>query len=482
MKQYFMKTIFAQSTGRGKAGVAVIRISGSDAFGSLQKLTTRQNFVPNRMYFAPLRDADQNLIDKAMVVYFKAPHSFTGEDVVELHTHGSIAVVRMLTNTLLNIGLSLAEPGEFSKRAFLNGKMDLTSAEGLADLIDSETEMQHRQAMRHMSGELEALCNLWREKLLKSLALMEAYIDFPDEEIPDSVLESTHNIIDDLKVSLQEKLGDNRRGERLRNGITMAVLGEPNVGKSSLMNFLSQRDVSIISDIAGTTRDVVETHLDIGGYPIILADTAGLRGGSDDVIEKEGMARALKAASAADIKIVMIDARKVEDTSKEILDLIDDNTIVVVNKVDLVDVRDATTDNASWLVSSLREASIATTQSRVDPEVRAGSPRSCGTRDDVLPIFISIKQKIGLDSLISSITAKAESLAGNGEAISITRERHRNHITMAVEALERCNIKDDLVLAAEDLRLAARNLSLMTGKIEVEEILGEIFQNFCIGK
>lgn len=470
-----MKTIFAQSTGRGKAGVAVMRISGADALTSLQKLTIRQSFTPNRMYLAELHDSDENLIDKAMVVYFKSPHSFTGEDVVELHTHGSIAVVRMLTNRLLNIGLSLAEPGEFSKRAFLNGKMDLTSAEGLADLIDSETEMQHRQAMRHMSGELEALCNLWREKLLKSLALMEAYIDFPDEAIPDTVLESTQNIIDNLKASLQEKLGDNRRGERLRNGITMAVLGEPNVGKSSLMNFLSQRDVSIISDIAGTTRDVVETHLDIGGYPIILADTAGLRGGSDDVIEKEGMARALKAAIAADIKIVMIDARKIDETSQEILDLIDDSTIVVVNKVDLVDDIDSSINVIAR--SNMRRVNL-TSFNKQD-----GLPQlASNLRNDDLAISISIKQKLGLDGLITAITAKAELLAGNGETISITRERHRNHITMAVDALERCNIKDDLVLAAEDLRIAARNLSLMTGKIEVEEILGEIFQNFCIGK
>lgn len=466
-----MKTIFAQSTGRGKAGVAVIRISGTDALPTLQKLTTRQQFEANRMYLAELHDSDKNLIDKAMSVYFKAPHSFTGEDVVELHTHGSIAVVRMLTSALLDLGLSLAEPGEFSKRAFLNGKMDLTSAEGLADLIDSETELQHRQAMRHMSGELEALCNVWREKLLKSLGLMEAYIDFPDEAIPDKVLESTQNIIDNLKASLQEKLGDNRRGERLRNGITMAVLGEPNVGKSSLMNFLSQRDVSIISEIAGTTRDVVETHLDIGGYPIILADTAGLRGGSDDVIEKEGMARALKAASASDIKIVMIDARKINEAPQEILDLIDNNTIIVINKVDLVHCHPRASASRSRGSNDTKEIQL------LAPEV---PEFACKSEDDVL--YISIKQKLNLDSLINAITSKAESLAGNGETISITRERHRRHITMAVEALERCNIKDDLVLAAEDLRIAARNLSLMTGKIEVEEILGEIFQNFCIGK
>ena len=463
-----MKTIFAQSTGRGKAGVAVIRMSGSISLSVLQKLTHKEQFEPNRMYLAELYNVDKALIDKAMVVYFKSPHSFTGEDVVELHTHGSIAVIRMLTSALFNFGVSLAEPGEFSKRAFLNGKMDLTSAEGLADLIDAETELQHRQAIRHMSGEFEALCNFWREKLLKSLGLMEAYIDFPDEEIPVTVLESTEKMIDELKKSLLEKLADNRRGERLRNGITMSVLGEPNVGKSSLMNFLAQRDVSIISEIAGTTRDVIETHLDIGGYPIILADTAGLRGGSDDVIEMEGMARALKAASLSDIKIVMLDASKAGETSLEILDLIDYNTIIVFNKVDLVDSNHMSYQNFS--LENIRSQVFIDSVSRLVE------------RDDAMLIYMSIKQKHGLESLISAITTKAESMAGNGESVSITRERHRRHIVMAMEALERCNIRDDLVLAAEDLRIAARNLSLMTGRIEVEEILGEIFQNFCIGK
>lgn len=437
-----MKTIFAQSTSRGKAGVAVIRISGNDSLSVAHKLTHRHEFEPNKMYLCSLRNHDQYVLDKAMVVYFKAPYSFTGEDIVELHIHGSIAISVMLTKTLLEIGLTLAEPGEFSKRAFLNGKMDLTAAEGLADLIDAETEMQHRHAMRHMSGEFEELCNSWREKLLKALSLLEAYIDFPDEEIPMEVLRYTEDIIKDLATSLQEKLQDGRRGERLRWGITMAVLGEPNVGKSSLMNFLSQRDVSIISDIAGTTRDVIETHLDIGGYPIIVADTAGLRNDTTDLIEKEGINRALKAGRSADIKIIMIDARKINNIDQSLKELIDESTIVVVNKIDIADI------------------------SKVPYE----------------GLKISIKAKIGLDELIQAITKKAESLACIGENISITRERHRMHIRQSLEALEKCDILGDLVLACEDIRIAARNLSLLTGKIEVEEILGEIFKNFCIGK
>ena len=503
-------TIFAQSTGRGKAGVAVIRISGADALSIAQKLTSRTEFEPNKMYLCeliatslraikdsaaisrgirglllppeiatatslPRNDVTLHnyVIDRAMVVYFKTPNSFTGEDIVELHTHGSIAVIRILTATLLEMGLRLAEPGEFSKRAFLNGKMDLTSAEGLADLIDSETEMQHRQAMRHMSGEFEELCDKWRGELLKSLSLLEAYIDFPDEEVPASVLNSTQEIITNLSNSLEAKLQDNRRGERLRHGITMAVLGEPNVGKSTLMNFLSQRDVSIISDIAGTTRDVVETHLDIGGYPIILADTAGLRKDVSDIVEKEGVNRAMKAAQMADIKLVMIDARKLDAIPEDILGLIDDSTIVLVNKIDLVDSRHPHDALARHGDRMKRTSSLPQSPSL---------PANSRMTDTNNLIHISVKSRIGMDDLINAITAKAEAVAGIGEDIRITRERHRNHITKALAALRQCDIKSDLVLAAEDLRIAARSLSLLTGKIEVEEILGEIFANFCIGK
>jgi tRNA modification GTPase len=286
-----MDTIFAQSTAKGKAGVAIIRVSGPKSIDIIYNLTQRKVFDPNKMYVCDLSHAGL-IIDKAMAVYFKAPNSFTGEDIVEFHVHGSIAIVRILTEILLKMDIRIAEPGEFSKRAFLNGKIDLTAAEGLADLIDSETSAQHRQAIRHMSGELEMLCESWREMLVKSMSLIEAYIDFPEEDIPESVMVSTQNLIEKLKFSLEEKLNDKRRGERLRSGITMAVLGEPNVGKSSLMNFLSQRDVSIVSDIAGTTRDVIETHLDIGGYPIILIDTAGIREVTEDLIEREGMNRA----------------------------------------------------------------------------------------------------------------------------------------------------------------------------------------------
>lgn len=447
-----MKTIFAQGTAKGKAGVSIMRISGPDSLKALKHLTGKNEFETSKLHYANLSYKGK-LIDQAMVVYFKAPHSFTGEDVVELHTHGSISVMRLLSDSLFDFGLSLAQPGEFSKRAFLNGKMDLTSAEGLADLIDAETEMQHQQAMRHMSGELEKLCEEWRQNLLKSQGLIEAYIDFPDESIPEEVLTRTQNMIDELISSLKEKLADNRRGERLRHGITMTVIGEPNVGKSSLMNFLSKRDISIISDIPGTTRDVLETHLDIGGYPIILSDTAGLRSQTSDIIEQEGIKRAIKAAKDADIKIIMIDATKINSTDKSIWDLVDDRSIVVVNKMDLPNAPKNPAKNPALKINNAKQ------------------------------INISLKEKDGLDNLINNIIAAAEEILGNkNSSICITRERHRQHIAQAIEALERCDIQGDLVLAAENLRIGARDLSLMTGKIEVEEILGEIFSNFCIGK
>lgn len=436
-------TIFAQSTGRGKAGVAVIRISGPEALPILYKLLKeKEEILPNTIYLRKLYNKDNLVIDHAMVIYFKAPRSFTGEDVVELHTHGSIAVIRMLYEELLNLNIYIAEPGEFAKRAFLNGKMDLTAAEGLADLINAETLIQQKHAMRHMHGEFEALCLSWKEQLLKALALIEAYIDFPEEEIPESVLNNTEMLIRQLKDSLTQKIQDSRKGQRLRDGIVMTIIGPANVGKSSLLNYLSQKDVAIISDIPGTTRDIIETHIDLGGYPIILSDTAGIREDTEDIIEKEGIARALKAAQNADIKILMLDARERTNIPAELEKIIDPDTIIIFNKADLIKIENTSSKH----------------------------------------LFISIKENYGLDRLIHSIIDKASHLVTSGDNVEITRERHKFHLTKSLEILNQCNLRGDLVLAAEDLRLAARNLMILTGKIEVEEILGEIFSNFCIGK
>ncbi|MBP7189702.1 MAG: tRNA uridine-5-carboxymethylaminomethyl(34) synthesis GTPase MnmE [Rickettsiaceae bacterium] len=438
-----MDSIFAQSSAPGKAGVSVFRISGPSALEVAKILSHMDSFSPRRLTFTKLFDQDGSVIDHAMIVYFNSPHSFTGQDVVEIHTHGSIAISKLLSERVLSTGLvRYAEPGEFARRAFINGKMDLTMAEGLADLIESETTMQHKQAMRQMGGELERLYSDLRAKLLKIISLLEAFIDFPDEEIPEDVLLDSESTIEELKAGLKSHLGDNRRGERLRNGIMLAILGEPNVGKSSLLNFLARREVAIVSNIAGTTRDVIESHLDIGGYPIIICDTAGLRLGTSDVIEEEGMRRAIKYAENADIKIIMFDVDNIATPSEQLLEMIDENTILLLNKVDK------------------------------NQQIMSNYP--------VIPI--SIKNNQGLDLLLAEIEKKAQNLAMPSEMPSITRQRHRNSIEQALIALDRCDIRGDIVLAAEDIRIAIRQLSLLTGRIEVDEILGEIFSKFCIGK
>lgn len=435
-------TIFAQGSAKGRAGVAIIRISGPKSLEVARSLTSIKEFKPNYLQLCNITH-DGRLIDKAMLVYFKGPNSFTGEDVVELHIHGSIAVSQILSEALLEEGIRLAEPGEFSKRSFLNGKMDLTEAEGLADLIDAETSMQQRHAIRHLSGEFKELCDSWREKLLKILGWLEAYIDFPDEDIPEDVLSKAETTLAELSNSLDKFLEDNRRGERLRDGISMVVLGEPNVGKSTMLNFLAKRDVAIISDIAGTTRDVLEAHIDIGGYPIILSDTAGIRE-SEDVIEKEGVKRAKNLAQNADIKLIMLDSQNL-DLSKDIEEMLDKNSILIANKSDLADT--------------------------VSKEINGREI-----------ISVSLKSKDGIKELFKAIEEKAQKLAGIESGVAITRARQRQNIKDAQDSIDRCDLRGELVLSAEDIRLAARHLSLLTGIIDVEEVLGQIFANFCVGK
>ncbi|WP_341750827.1 tRNA uridine-5-carboxymethylaminomethyl(34) synthesis GTPase MnmE [Candidatus Tisiphia endosymbiont of Sialis lutaria] len=452
-----METIFAQSSKPGKAGVAVFRISGSKSLVALKHLIKNDNatFIPRVMYCKKLiNPKNQELIDEAVVAYFQAPASFTGEDVVEIYTHGSIAIAAMLTETLLTIeGLRMAEPGEFTRRAFLNGKFDLTAAEGIADLIEAETVWQHRQAVKQVGGELETLYNGWRQTLLTIIGLLEAYIDFPDEDIPQEILNRVMTLSGELKYAIIKHLDDNRRGELLRTGIKLTILGAPNVGKSSLLNFLMQRDVAIVSNIEGTTRDIIEGHLDIGGYPIILQDTAGIRD-SNDLIELECIKRTIESARMADIKIVMLDAVKLSN-SPSLDNLIDDNTIILINKIDLLDDK----CQIDMYINKLKKNYLK----------------------------ISIKDNIGMDSLLKEIENIARNIAGLTETPHITRQRQRAFIEKALEYLkkfnnENFNGENDLVLATEDVRMAIRSLSNVTGKISVEEVLGEIFSNFCIGK
>lgn len=448
-----MSTIFAQCSGVGKAGVAIFRISGPNSKLALQRLITRDTsgLQPRKMYLHKLHDPSTfEIIDEAMVVLFNHGLSFTGEESVEIHVHGSIAVMKKLSAVLTAIdGLRLAEPGEFAKRAFLNGKMDLTAAEGLADLIDAETDLQHKQAIMQLGGGLVKLYDLWREQLLQIMGLIEAYIDFPDEDIPEESLDQINSIIRNLIEVINLHLNDDRRGERLRSGLKLAIIGKPNVGKSSLLNYLMQREVAIVSNIAGTTRDVIEGHLDIGGYPIILQDTAGINESTGDEIEKEGIKRAKNIGIEADIKIIMFDASASDPDYNYFDEFIDDNTIILLNKIDLG-------------IKSSRGDHLPVTANDA--------------------ISISVKEGRGLELLFSQIKTLASRLVGRAEAPQITRARHRIQLEQAIESLSAVSLDNDLVLAAEDLRMTIRSLSNITGKITVDEILGEIFSNFCIGK
>ncbi|WP_341787465.1 tRNA uridine-5-carboxymethylaminomethyl(34) synthesis GTPase MnmE [Rickettsia endosymbiont of Cantharis rufa] len=448
-----METIFAQSSAFGKSGVAVFRISGPKSLEVLQLLTGKKDFKPRLMYYQQITVPEtKELIDNAMVVYFKSPNSFTGEDVVEIHPHGSKAISTMLINVLLNLAdIRLAEPGEFTKRAFLNKKFDLTAAEGIADLINAETIMQHRQAIRQASGGLGKLYNNWRNQLLKIISLLEAYIDFPDEDIPDSVLNDVNNTHTNLVNTISEYLNDNRRGELLNSGLRLTIIGPPNVGKSSLLNFLMQRDIAIVSNIAGTTRDIIEGHLDIGGYPIILQDTAGIREESSDIIEQEGIKRAINSAKTADIKIIMFDAEKLDSSiNEDITDLIDENTIVIINKIDLIEPNKI-----------------------LDP---------FHIEDIYKCLMVSIKNNIALNDILKNIENIAENMTGFTETPYITNQRHRHYLKQALSHLTAFSLDNDLVLATEDIRMTTRSIGAITGVINVEEILGEIFKNFCIGK
>jgi tRNA modification GTPase len=431
-------TIFALSSAKGKAALSVYRISGNKTLDIIKLICEEENPTPRKLYRSNIINYENGeIIDDAMWSYFKAPNSYTGEDSLEIYTHGSIAVGKALSEVILSIEETrYADAGEFTKRALINGKMDLTSAEGLVDLINSETSKQRTQAIQHMRGMLCEKIESWRESILKIMSLVEAYIDFPDENIPEDVLSESEEIIEYLRDSFDKILNDERRGERLRNGIKMVIYGKPNVGKSSLINYLSDRDVAIVSDISGTTRDVIETHLDIGGYPIILNDTAGINTSTDDVVEIEGIKRAKKAIDEADIRIFIQTA---DDDKIQFIN--DDKTINVINKID---------------------------------------KSSEGFSSDF--IQISVKEKIGMDKLIEAIIDFSSKLTDSDDEVGITHERHRIAISRAKDSLDNVDLRSDLVLAAEDLRIASRQLSFMIGKIDTEEVLGQIFSSFCIGK
>lgn len=435
-------TIFALTTPFGKSGVAVIRISGAKALAATKKLTGRENFKPRYCDLSDIYGQDQRKIDKGIIVYFKSPNSFTGEDVIELQTHGSIAVIRAIMGELATIpGLRLAEPGEFAKRAFLNNKLDLTRAEALEDLINAETGMQLRQAINQLDGKFHDFIWKWREQIIELIAYIESYIDFPDEDIP---LDIEDQIIMKVKLMINNMAGylnDQRIGEKIQSGIYISISGKPNVGKSSLINYFAGRDVAIVSQIAGTTRDVIETVIDIDGIPVIFADTAGIREASDE-IEKIGISRAKDTIDKSDLKIRLFSIEEWEENREAIAS---SDEILVVNKIDL------------------QESKV---QQITAPDL----------------VLVSIKNQFGLEKLKAMIKEKLSYLNSASTTPFITRKRYRAHLEQATRCLENFLENKDIVLAAEDLRLAKREFEKISGTIEVDEILDVVFSSFCIGK
>ncbi len=439
-------TIFALSTARGRSAIAVIRVSGPRAGDALAALAPRCTPQPRVAKFARLADpATGERIDDALALWFPAPKSETGEDVVELQVHGGRAVIVGVLDALAGIsGLRPAEPGEFTKRAFLNDKIDLTAAEGLLDLVDAQTAAQRRQALRQMEGGLAALYEDWRTRLVRALAHLEAVIDFADEDLPLGIGEPALAELAKLRGEMAAHLDDRRRGEVLREGLSVAILGAPNVGKSSLMNALTHRETAIVSSIAGTTRDIVEARLDLGGYPILLADTAGLREVAEggDPIEREGVRRALARAEQADLKLLLFPAGEAPDAAT--IALIGPDSILVASKADLIDVAGA----------ALPKGAVA----------------------------VSATTGFGLEGLRHRLLAEAEARMNAGDAPAITRARHRSAIVECVASLKRAADAASEELLAEDVRLGARALGRITGRVSVDDLLDVIFREFCIGK
>ena len=442
-------TIYALSSGPGISGLAVIRVSGPETKRIIENLT---NSPPPKPRYATLKKFSKintnELIDEGILLWFPGPQSYTGEDMAEFHVHGSRAVIEAIHAAISKIGdCRLAEPGEFTKIAFQNGKINLLKAESISDLISAETEMQRQQAIKIMSGKSSEKFNDLRNRLLKILSNVEAKIDFPEEDLPDEIIKNIKIESKKIKEEIQKILSDNKVGELIREGFKIAIVGPANAGKSSLLNFLSNRDVAIVSEIAGTTRDVIEVHLNLDGYPVTISDTAGIRDSKDE-IERKGVKLALKKAENSDLNIILIEPKSVDFTGF-LNDLISEKGLIVVNKSDLG-------------------------IEKIDQKIKKYNP-----------IYLSIKEEKNLDVLIKAIKEKLKKKFIKSDDILITRERHRQNLEQCVFHLnnfEQKNSLEEFDKASEDLRLATRHLGVIVGKVDVEEILGSIFNDFCIGK
>ena len=446
-------TIYALATAFGKSGVAIIRVSGPLVAQVVSAVAPGNTPEPRKAVMRNFVHPETGvMIDKGLLLYFKGPHSFTGEDCAEFQIHGSIATIEAIQNALSILqGVRRAEAGEFTRRAFDNGLMDLTQVDALADLIAAETPMQLSQALRQLGGGLSQLYGDWMQRLTGTLAYLEAAIDFVDgDEVDEEVTDAVLVQIKDILHAIIEHLDDQRRGERLRDGYKIAVVGPPNAGKSSFVNQLAQRDVAIVSSIAGTTRDILECHLNLGGMPVIVADTAGLRKPQGDEIEAIGIKRAEDWAQTADLKLLMFDGRdaetwKVFKAGKQGQSLIDAQSILIYNKADCLGSRE------------------------IDVLKKDG-------------FVISAKSGEGVPELLRVLTSKLQAHVSANTSPAITRERYRVALQECVENLNAAIEDKTIELRAEDLRLAVRSLGKVLGIVDVEDLLDIIFSDFCIGK
>lgn len=442
-----MTTIFALATPPGRSGVAVIRISGPEAAAALSAFGLLQPPKPRMATLCTLHHPiSQEAVDKALVLWFPSPDSFTGEDVAELHLHGSRAVIEQVGGILSAIpSIRLAEPGEFSRRAFLNGKLDLTQAEAIADLIDADTAAQARQALRQVSGHLRVFYDELRQHILHLLAMIEAYIDFPDEEIPETITAAMHDEATRLTQRMLTHLNDKHQGEKLREGLSAVIFGAPNAGKSSLLNCLARNDIAIVSSQEGTTRDVIEVQLELAGYPITLADTAGLRQ-TNDPIEQEGIRRAHARIEKADIKLALFDASRLPEYDHETLNIVDETSILILNKVDIAP--------SPFVLPKALEGAIP----------------------------VSAMQSTHIEQLLEVIQSHIEEKFSSADAPVITRLRHRVALEKAVIHLQNYLQSSEIEFACEELRQAANAIGSITASISNDDVLDVIFRSFCIGK
>jgi tRNA modification GTPase len=466
-------TIFAVSTPAGRGAIAVVRVSGEQAGEALTTLAGRIT-SPRLATVRQLQGGGGEPLDEAIVLWFPAPASATGENVAEFHLHGGRAVIQAVLDALAHLpGFRPAEPGEFTRRAVENGRLDLTQAEALADLIDAETPSQRRQALDQYDGALARLYEGWRARLVRLLAHAEAGIDFSDEELPDGLDTQIRDGIAALLDEIGRHMADGRSGEITREGLMLTVIGPPNAGKSSLVNALARRDIAIVSDRPGTTRDVLEARLDLGGYAVTIADTAGLRL-SEDAIESEGVRRALARAESGDLTLLLLDGTSPEPFVGLPEDAVENAALVVWNKIDLLTgVADKSTGVAS--TSPLRGGRNA--------QHFGWGANGEGPTLSENPITISVRTGEGMDTLVETLIAKVrERLDRPREFPLITRARHRHALQDAVDALRRACNQDQSELIAEELRLALRALGRIAGRVDIEELLDVVFRDFCIGK